>query len=66
MPILDLHLKCGEKVLDVSLWRDEALIDLYVGDEVVFTLLRPCVLDNWEGKFHSSTYTSVKVLNAQH
>ncbi len=28
---------CGEKVFEVSLWRDEALRDLYAGDEVVIT-----------------------------
>jgi len=39
-PILDMELQCGEKTLDVSLWRDEALTDLYVGDEVVLTSLR--------------------------
>ncbi len=33
VPILDLRLRCGQKVLEVSLWRDEALSELYVGDE---------------------------------
>ncbi len=33
VPILDLRLRCGLKVLEVSLWRDEALSELYVGDE---------------------------------
>ncbi len=56
---------CGEKVFEVSLWRDEALRDLYAGDEVVITHLRPCILNDGRGKFHSSTYTSVKVHNAQ-
>ncbi len=56
---------CGEKVFEVSLWRDEALRDLYAGDEVIITHLRPCILNDGRGKFHSSTYTSVKVHNAQ-
>ncbi len=42
VPILDLRLRCGQKVLEVSLWRDEALSELYVGDE--YSLLVRLVL----------------------
>jgi len=66
VPILDMQLQCGGKTLDVFLWRHEVLTDLYVGDEVVLTHLRPCILNNGQGKFHSSTYTSVQVHNTQH
>ncbi|KAL0149922.1 hypothetical protein M9458_007378, partial [Cirrhinus mrigala] len=60
VPILDLQLVCAGKGFDISLWRDVALTDLYVGDEVVITHLRPCVLNDGRGKFHSSAYTTVK------
>ncbi|CAM4572468.1 unnamed protein product [Leuciscus chuanchicus] len=33
VPVLDLSIRCGQKLLDVSLWRDEALCELYLGDE---------------------------------
>ncbi|RXN13613.1 putative C-mannosyltransferase DPY19L3 isoform X1 [Labeo rohita] len=65
VPILDLHLVCAEKGFDISLWRDVALTDLYVGDEVVITHLRPCILSNGRGKFHSSAYTTVKIAEGQ-
>ncbi|CAM4569835.1 unnamed protein product [Leuciscus chuanchicus] len=35
VPVLDLSLRCGQKLLDVSLWREEALCELYLGDETV-------------------------------
>ncbi|CAM4609355.1 unnamed protein product [Leuciscus chuanchicus] len=65
VPILDLQLQCGGKAFDVSLWRDEALTDLYVGDEVLITHLRPCIINSGKGKFHSSAYTSVKIPEGQ-
>ncbi|XP_051980580.1 uncharacterized protein LOC127641695 [Xyrauchen texanus] len=65
IPVLDLSLKCGQSLLDVSLWRDEALFDLYTGDEVVLTHLRPCILPNGKGKFQSSNYTTLKIAEGQ-
>ncbi|KAF4115302.1 hypothetical protein G5714_002791 [Onychostoma macrolepis] len=34
MPILNLKLLCGPDQLNISLWRDEALCDLYIGDDI--------------------------------
>ncbi|XP_051993780.1 uncharacterized protein LOC127651800 [Xyrauchen texanus] len=65
VPILDMRLQCGGKAFDVSLWRDEALTDLYVGDEVVLTHLRPCIFKNGQRKFQSSAYTSVQIPEGQ-
>ncbi|ROL45248.1 hypothetical protein DPX16_17859 [Anabarilius grahami] len=65
VPILDIQLQCGQKLFNVSLWRDEALTELYVGDKVILTHLRPCMLNSGQGKFHSSTYTSVKIPEGQ-
>ncbi|CAM4572929.1 unnamed protein product [Leuciscus chuanchicus] len=33
-PVLDLSIRCGQRLLEVSLWREEALCELYLGDEV--------------------------------
>ncbi|CAM4570275.1 unnamed protein product [Leuciscus chuanchicus] len=49
VPVLDIQLQCGGKVFEVSLWRDEALTDIYVGDEVLITHLRPCIIHNGRG-----------------
>ncbi|KAK7130441.1 hypothetical protein R3I93_019932 [Phoxinus phoxinus] len=65
VPILDMQLQCGGRGLDVSLWRDEALTDLYVGDEVLLTHLRPCRYNNGQGKFNFSAYTSVTIPEGQ-
>ncbi|XP_077089886.1 uncharacterized protein LOC143741412 [Siphateles boraxobius] len=65
VPILDMQLQCGGKAFDVSQWRDEALTDLHVGDEVVLTHLRPCIFKNGQGKFQSSAYTSVQIPEGQ-
>ncbi|XP_067284066.1 uncharacterized protein [Pseudorasbora parva] len=65
VPIVDAQLQCGQRVLAVSLWRDVALTDLYAGDEVVITHLRPCILSKGEGKYHSSAYTSVDITEGQ-
>ncbi len=61
VPILDLRLRCGLKVLEVSLWRDEALSELFVGDEVELTHLKALLKETGKGKLNSSTFTSVKV-----
>ncbi|XP_058626513.1 uncharacterized protein LOC131537221 [Onychostoma macrolepis] len=61
VPILDLRLRCGQKVLEVSLWRDEALTELYVGDEVELTHLKALLKENGKGKHNSSTYTSIQI-----
>ncbi len=47
VPILDLRLRCG---LKVSLWRDEALSELYVGDEVELTHLKALLKETGKGK----------------
>jgi len=60
-PILDLSLRCGTKLHDVSLWREEALVELYIGDKVEVTHLRANIRPNGGGKFDSSNYTTVKV-----
>ncbi|RXN03128.1 deoxynucleoside triphosphate triphosphohydrolase SAMHD1-like [Labeo rohita] len=60
VPILDLHLRCGQNVLEVSLWRDEALSDLYVGDDVEITHLKAFLKESGKGKLNSSTYTTIK------
>ncbi|KAI2644898.1 Inactive phospholipase C-like protein 2 [Labeo rohita] len=62
VPILDLHLRCGQNVLEVSLWRDEALSDLYIGDDVELTHLKAFLKENGKGKLNSSTYTTIKIV----
>jgi len=62
VPVLDLKLKCGEKLLDVSLWRDEALSELHEGDHVHLSHLRATILPSGNGKLQSSNYTTIKVL----
>ncbi|RXN24974.1 cis-aconitate decarboxylase-like protein [Labeo rohita] len=61
VPILDLRLRCGQSVLEVPLWRGEALSDLYVGDEVELTHLKAFLKENGKGKLNSSTYTTIKI-----
>ncbi|KAK7135523.1 hypothetical protein R3I94_014254 [Phoxinus phoxinus] len=64
-PILDLSLRCGDQLHDISLWRDEALVELYVGDKVEVTHLRANIRPNGGGKFDSSNYTTVKIVERQ-
>ncbi|KAK2915667.1 hypothetical protein Q8A67_000041 [Cirrhinus molitorella] len=59
--ILDLRLRCGQKVLEVSLWHDEAYSELYFGDEVELTHLKALLKENGKGKLNSPTYTTIKV-----
>lgn len=41
VPVLDLKLNCNSLPVEVSLWRDEALIQVLNGDTVELTHLRP-------------------------
>ncbi len=43
VPILDLRIKSGSTVQDISLWRDEALSELYVGNMVELTHLKATI-----------------------
>ncbi len=63
MPILDLRIKCGSTVQDISLWREEALSELYVGDMVELSHLKATITQDGKGKFASSNHTTVKVHN---
>ncbi|XP_073763342.1 protein C-mannosyl-transferase DPY19L3 isoform X4 [Danio rerio] len=65
VPIVDLKIKCLEGTFSVSLWREAALTELFVGDEVLITHLRPCVQETGTGKFHSSNYTTVEIAEGQ-
>lgn len=65
MPILDLRIKCGSTVQDISLWREEALSELYVGDMVDLTHLKATITPDGKGKFASSNYTTVKIIDWQ-
>ncbi|ROL54733.1 hypothetical protein DPX16_0947 [Anabarilius grahami] len=65
IPILDLTLRCGPKLHEVSLWRDEALVVFYVGDQVELTHLKSNIRPNGNGKFDSSNYTRVKIVERQ-
>nr|XP_055069999.1 uncharacterized protein LOC129450968 [Misgurnus anguillicaudatus] len=58
VPIRDLFLRCGQRVLEVSLWRDEALIELSLGDRVEISFLRATVRP--QAKFNTSTYSTVE------
>ncbi|XP_077098077.1 uncharacterized protein LOC143749483 [Siphateles boraxobius] len=60
VPVLDLSIRCGQKLLEVSLWREEALCELYLGDEVELTHLKVFIWDSGHGKMTSSNYTTVK------
>ncbi len=65
MPILNLKLLCGPDQLNISLWRDEALCDLHIGDDVEITHLYSDMVPRGRGNFHSSQYTTVKVIIIQ-
>ncbi|XP_073729893.1 uncharacterized protein [Misgurnus anguillicaudatus] len=58
VPIRDLSLRCGQRVLEVSLWRDEALIELILGDRVEISFLRATLRP--QAKFNTSTYSTVE------
>nr|XP_055062947.1 uncharacterized protein LOC129446010 [Misgurnus anguillicaudatus] len=65
IPILDLSLRCGSKLHEVSLWRENALEELYAGDKVEISHLRGNIRPNGTGKFDSSNYTTVKIVERQ-
>lgn len=44
IPVLDLKLQCGPSLLSISLWRDQALSDLHIGDNVQITHLHTDML----------------------
>ncbi|XP_055047526.2 uncharacterized protein [Misgurnus anguillicaudatus] len=61
IPILDLKLRCGASLLDVSLWRDEALTNLHEEDQVEISHLHASLLPKGNGKFNSSAFTTIKI-----
>ncbi|ROL41738.1 hypothetical protein DPX16_9329 [Anabarilius grahami] len=63
VPIRDLSLRCGQKCFEVSLWRDEALLDLSLGDQVEISHLKATLRP--AARFNSSTYTTVEKAEAQ-
>ncbi|KAK7174375.1 hypothetical protein R3I93_001556 [Phoxinus phoxinus] len=65
IPILDLRLRCGTKLYNISLWREEALVELYVSDKVEVTHLKGNIQPNGGGKFDSSNYMTVKIVERQ-
>lgn len=66
IPILDLKLRCGASLLDVSLWRDEALTNLHEDDQLEISHLHASLDPKGNGKFNSSAYTTIKVLLFMH
>ncbi|CAM4569686.1 unnamed protein product [Leuciscus chuanchicus] len=58
VPIRDLSLRCGQRVLEVSLWRDEALVELSMGDHVEISYLRATLRP--AAKLNSSSYSAVE------
>ncbi len=62
VPVLDLKLKCGERLLDVSLWRDEALSELHEGDDVHLSHLHATILPSGNGKFSLRTILPLRYL----
>lgn len=60
--ILELQLGCGETLLEVSLWRDQALYELHEGDIINLSHFRGSVLSTGKGMFQSSNYMFIKVL----
>ncbi|XDV21813.1 hypothetical protein PO909_026833 [Leuciscus waleckii] len=64
VPIRDLSLRCGQKVFEVSLWRDEALVELSLGDHVEISYLRATLRP--AAKLNSSSYSAVEVHSIIH
>ncbi|XP_039550091.1 uncharacterized protein LOC120494826 [Pimephales promelas] len=63
VPIRDLSLRCGQKLLDVSLWRDEALVELSLGDHVEISFLRATLRP--AAKLNTSSYSAVEKTAAE-
>ncbi|KAM9435871.1 uncharacterized protein Hap1MRO34_001922 [Clarias gariepinus] len=59
VPILDLGIKSGSRILEVSLWRDQALTKLQLNDKINIGHLRANAKAE---KFNSTVYTTVEVL----
>ncbi len=59
--IKDLSLRCVQKVFEVSLWRDEALIDLSLGAQVEISHLKATPRPS--AKLNPSSYSEVKIHN---
>lgn len=49
-PIQDIFIICGQHILDVSLWRDEAVAELHEGYKVKLTHLLSTIQLNGKGK----------------
>ncbi|XP_050957618.1 uncharacterized protein LOC127158581 [Labeo rohita] len=60
VPILDLGIRSGSRVLEVSLWRDQALTKLQINDKINICHLRA---NAKASKFNSTAYTTVEVCN---
>ncbi|RXN15291.1 putative C-mannosyltransferase DPY19L3 isoform X1 [Labeo rohita] len=58
VPIRDLSLRCGQVVVEVSLWRDEALVELSLGDHIEISCLRARLKPS--PKLNSSSYSAVE------
>lgn len=65
IPVLNLKLLCSADLLNISLWRDEALSDLNTGDNIEITHLYCDMVHRGRGHLHSSQYTTVKVMITQ-
>ncbi|XP_048066404.1 uncharacterized protein LOC125280121 [Megalobrama amblycephala] len=63
VPIRDLSLRCGQKCFEVSLWRDEALHEMSLGDQVEISHLKATLKP--AAKFNSSSYTTVEKAELQ-
>ncbi|RXN03970.1 putative C-mannosyltransferase DPY19L3 isoform X1 [Labeo rohita] len=58
VPIRDLSLRCGQVAVEVSLWRDEALVELSLGDHIEISCLRASLKPS--PKLNSSSYSAVE------
>ncbi|XP_042610675.1 uncharacterized protein LOC122144100 isoform X2 [Cyprinus carpio] len=59
VPILDVGIKSGSRILEVSLWRDQALSKFKINDKVNICHLRASVKAT---KLNSTIHTTVEVL----
>ncbi|XP_057177953.1 uncharacterized protein LOC130546607 [Triplophysa rosa] len=61
VPVRDLVLRCGDKLIEASLWQDEALAELYEGAQILVTHLRATIKPNGRAKLNSSCFSSVEL-----
>lgn len=61
VPVRDLVLRCGDRLIEVALWQDEALAELYEGAQVLVTHLRATFKSNGRAKFNSSCFSTIEV-----